>query len=414
MQNKHEGVARLRSTLVVVSFVLAAMLAMVCPGCRAPGPTQKTIPDAAAEEVSLGRRAGFDAYLIHQGDVGIWTVECTPIFEHCGCPQVVALDDKGRCTILNSYSGKWTPSLALQDGEWLGGFAHGDVDPHRPGMELYVGGKRGNLYQVLSHRQGGFDSNLIDYFPGEEIHTIAAEDLDASNPGAELLVFTSPGNLYVLTATEDGSGRFKRIVSMKLPGRVRDAIVIPGNQSNGKRLATVSRDGAVRILFFEGNKPVWKEIFRTAMGLGRIASTPRMAGEPSVFYVTCDDGRIIRLAEQTDESFSSEIIHAGPQGPRGIAAGRFHADPDIEAVAIFGYSKDVQLISHIDEAWHVETIFEDIDKGHWLTAAELDGRNATNEIVLSGYGSRVVLLMRPPGYGLSGSKVAPGAPKGAP
>jgi hypothetical protein len=49
--------------------------------------------------------------------------------------------------------------------------------------------------------------------------------------------------------------------------------------------------------------------------------------------------------------------------------------------------------------WRAETIFEDLDKGHWLATAELDGRNATREIITSGYSGRMVLLARPPGFG---------------
>ena len=90
-------------------------------------------------------------------------------------------------------------------------------------------------------------------------------------------------------------------------------------------------------------------------------------------------------------------------GRRGIVAGRFHADPQTESIAVFGYSKKVQLLTRERGSWRVETIFEDVDKGHWLAVGELDGRNATDEIILSGYGARVVLLARPPGYGLAPS-----------
>ena len=68
-------------------------------------------------------------------------------------------------------------------------------------------------------------------------------------------------------------------------------------------------------------------------------------------------------------------------------------------MAIFGYSKNVELLTRTDDGWQAETLFEDRDKGHWLSAAELDGRNGTDEILLSGYGARIVLLSRPPGYG---------------
>ena len=66
-----------------------------------------------------------------------------------------------------------------------------------------------------------------------------------------------------------------------------------------------------------------------------------------------------------------------------------------------------------DRSWSAETIFDDREKGHWLAAAELDGRNGTDEIIGSGYGARIVLLSRPPGYGLPHVAVEPQVQKGA-
>jgi len=37
-------------------------------------------------------------------------------------------------------------------------------------------------------------------------------------------------------------------------------------------------------------------------------------------------------------------------------------------------------------------LYDDEAKLHWLSSAELDGRNATPELVRSGYCGRVVLL----------------------
>jgi hypothetical protein len=68
-------------------------------------------------------------------------------------------------------------------------------------------------------------------------------------------------------------------------------------------------------------------------------------------------------------------------------------------IAIYGYSKRVELLSRRADGWHAETIFHDIEKGHWLAAAELDGRNNTREIIGTGYGGRIFYLSRPPGYG---------------
>jgi hypothetical protein len=80
---------------------------------------------------------------------------------------------------------------------------------------------------------------------------------------------------------------------------------------------------------------------------------------------------------------------------------------------VFGYSRKVQLLTREAGGWRAETIFEDVDKGHWMCAAELDGRNGTDEIVCSGYGARVVLLSRLPGHGLPGVAVEPPDTKSA-
>lgn len=119
-----------------------------------------------------------------------------------------------------------------------------------------------------------------------------------------------------------------------------------------------------------------------------------------MLYATRDDGLVLRF-EQEGSTWQRELVYAGPQGPRGIAAGRFDADPAVETVAVFGYSARVELLSRrAGEPWRVETLLEDRDKGHWLETAELDGRNATDELLCSGYGKRVLLLARAPGHGL--------------
>lgn len=378
---------RMNGWMLLIVFFLAAL-----SGCQLPS---KVTPNPADSEVLLGSRAGFDAQLLYQGDVGIWTVACVPFFDGHGCSEVVALDDKGRCVVLSAYSGRWTPWIYANDGVWLGGLAHGDVDPRRDGRELYVGSQRGNIYQIVPHRQGGADSRVIAYLPGREVHTLVAADIDVTRPGSELLAFTNPGGLFRLSPVGDG-GDFSMELVKELPGRVRDAVCINANAGNARAIATVSRAGDVSLLSFNKGKPVWREIYRAAMGCGRVALSPIRDKELVVLYVTCDDGRVVRLRELPDGRFSDETIYNGPQGPRGIVAGRFHDDPSTESVAVFGYSKDVVLLTRDGTSWRSETIFTDADRGHWLCTGELDGRNATDELVLCGYGKRVVLLTRKP------------------
>jgi len=364
--------------------------------------TEEMPDDPKKASVRLPAMAGWNAHLvIDNGETGIWTVGAFQVFPQYGTPEVVGLDDKGRCHVLVSYSGKWSSKTIIDDGRWLGGLTHGDLDPRIEGAELYTGGQQGNLYQVVAYPHGVLDCRLIAHFPGLEIHTLLAGELDPTSPGAELLVFTRPGALY--RVTPDGPhGTFVQNLVSHLPGRVRDALVLPGAPGEPASIATVSRNGRLDRLRLSPSGLRRETVYSDNMGMGRLAM--RWAGEsaPLVLYASHDDGRIIRLEKTPAQGWSRETIYLGARGPRGIATGVFDEDPEVETLAVFGYSRKVQLLVRGPEGWSVETIFEDRDKGHWLSAAELDGRNGTCEIIGSGYGGRVFLLSRPPGYGLEG------------
>jgi hypothetical protein len=341
----------------------------------------------------------WNAYLvIDNKGTGIWTVASYDFFPQYGCPEVVGLDDKGRCLILVSYSGRWTPFPIINDGLWLGGLAHGDVDPRISGNELYTGGKKGNLYQVVPYENGAMDYRRIAYLPGREIHTIVAGDLDPRTKGEDLLVFTRPGGLYRMTPTAPHGG-FEVTHLQDLKGRVRQAVFLPADGENPPEVATVARTGEFRILQITTDGPQWTLAYKDHMGKGRLSVGPHLPGRAPVVYTTHDDGRILRHERINRNEWRTETLFLGPQGPRGIVAGQFNEDPMVETVAVFGYSKKVQLLTHSPEGWKVSTLFEDLDKGHWLAAAELDGRNNTREILASGYSGRIILLSRPPGYG---------------
>jgi len=369
-------------------------------GCSTPIPD--TFSDAAptqdptVREVRLPCDSDWNASLVlDTAPTGIWTLGVMQVFPQYACPEVVGLDDRGRCHVMVSYSGKWTPVTTIADGEWLGGLAQGDVDPRVPGPELYTGGKRGNLYQVVTYREGVADNRRIAHLAGREIHTLVAADLDPERPGDELVAFTRPGGLFLLTPREQLDGFDARLVE-ELPGRVRDAAWIPGLGA----IATVDRAGRLQLCTWTPDGPEWETVFEQSMGMGRLAVTEREGR--AVLYTTGDDGSVWRHGQLEAGDWGHELIYAGPQGPRGLVCGAFAQDPAAETVAVFGYSGKVELLTRGGESWSAETIFEDRDKGHWLARGELDGRNATDEIVLSGYGARIVLLSRPPGYGRAG------------
>jgi hypothetical protein len=374
-------------------FILAA-LAVAQEAAPSPAPPPVATPEGppvAKEpkdgEVPLPAGEGWTASLvIDQAPTGIWTVKSFDVFPEHGCPEVVGLDDLGRCLVLSSYSGRWTPNPIIHDHKWLGGLDMADVDPRIPGRELYTGGQRGNLFQVVAYPQTALDCRLIAGLEGKEIHTIVARPEEK-----DLLVFTRPGGLYRVTPTGP-DGRFETTLVEELEGRVRDAVTLPTGE-----IATVSRTGHLRLLRMAPEGPRWTLVHEEAMGMGRVAA----GASGRVLYTTLDDGRVLRHALEGPR-WSTETIHCGPQGPRGVAAGRFDADPQVETVAVFGYSGRVELLSRRGEEWKAETAFLDRDKGHWLAAAELDGRNGTHELLASGYGGRIVLLARPPGYGRAG------------
>jgi ABC-type transport system substrate-binding protein len=384
--------------------VLIALIA--CAGLIAAQNPKK--PDPSQGEVILPAPPGWNASLIYEGDVGIWTCGSFKCFPGFGCPEVYGLDDKGRFTVFVSYSGKWTPYQTIEDREWLGAVNFLDLDPRVSGEEIYTGGKRGNVYQIVAHAEGGFDTSVIARFPGQEVHTFAGGDLLPSRKGHELIGFTLLGDVFAVVPKPGPGTGFETPHLARVSGRVRDAVVLPAAKGEAPWVAGACRSGEVLLMRLTENGIDQRVALKEPMGLGRIARRKDAAGGREVLYVTRDDGVVLRLEEQPDGAFSREVIYAGPQGPRGIAAGRFGPTPDVETVAVFGYSSKIQVLTRSkDGKWTAETIFEDRDKGHWLAAAELDGRNGTDEIIGSGYGSRVVLLSRPPGYGLPNVAVEP-------
>lgn len=401
-------------------ILATAMAQLAVFSCASPPTTPSgKKPDPTQEEIFLPAANVWKASLVHDPGVGIWTVAALKIFDYLGCPEVVGMDDKGRFTILTSYSGKWTPYETIFDGKWLGGIAHADMDPRKPGKELYTGSQRGNLYQIWPHPHQAFDTNVVAYLPGFEIHTIVAGDLDPDRSGNEILVFTRPGRLFLVTANPQAPSGFDTKLLQEIPGRIREALVLPAKPGEAPEIATVSVAGKLELLRLTPSGPQWRTIAERPMGMGRIAMRPQRDAEPLLLYTSCDDGVVLRHERDAAGAWKSETIYAGPQGPRGVAAGRFHEDPSKETIAVFGYSKEVHVLTRESSGWSVESVFTDRDKGHWLCAAELDGRNGTDEILASGYGGRIVLISRPPGYGISkeipiGPRLPKTNPKGSP
>jgi len=384
-------------TTALSSFALSTLVASSLFAAPIAAQSTGQLQNPAQHEVPLPCAPDWRAELIFDAGVGVWTVASYQVQPWFGCPEVVALDDRGRCTVLRSYSGKWTPQPTIEDGKWLAPVACGDLDAGYDGDELYVGGQGGRLWQFAPRRPVHFDSRVIAEWPGEEVHTLVLGDLDPTRDGNELLVFLASGRVFV--AGQAITGVQLRELDHQ-PGRVRQAIVLASPSRRLPWVATVSRVGELTLFRLQGTKLERRVIAKEPMGLGRITSSVGADGR-TILYVTRDDGVILRFSGRPDATFTREIVMVGPQGPRGIVTGRFHEDSRRECLVVFGYSKKVVLLSRLPgQPWESEVLFTDVDKGHWLAVAELDGRNGTDEIIGSGYSGRVFLLARHPGYGL--------------
>ena len=394
-----------------VPWRLAALVFLgTVPSCASHQGATISAADPASAEVPLPAANGWNASLVHEGDAGIWAIGTEQFFSRLGCPEVYGLDDRGRCTILISYSGKWTPLQTVQDGKWLGALQYLDLDPHLAGKEIYTGGMSGNLFQIRPHYEVDVDTRIIARFPGQEIHTLAGGDLLPQRPGEELLCFSRLGEVFDVRPGAAPGEPFETPVIAHVGGRVRQAVVLPAQGGEAPWIVGTCRSGKLLMMRMTGTGLDVRTIAEEPMGLGRLALRTPLHFQPLVLYVTRDDGLLLRF-EGTSEgtNWKREVVYAGPQGPRGVVSGRFHDNPLVESVAVFGYSKKVQMLSRTPgKPWVVETIFNDRDKGHFLAACELDGRNSTQELIASGYGKRIVLLSRPPGYGLDGVPTSPG------
>ncbi|MCB9834188.1 MAG: hypothetical protein H6807_17125 [Planctomycetes bacterium] len=365
--------------------------------------------DPARGEIPLeGAAAGWNAFHLYTSETWrLHTIGAGLLSRANGSPQVVVMDEEGRTIILQGDSGKWAPHVVVQDEASMSAWAAGELDPRLPGAQIYLGGRSGRIFRVGTKGRG-FVAEEIARIEGSSLSQFVLGEIDPARPGPELLIVTNDGPVFMALPEPGtvGSLAIERVCD--LGTRCRDAVLLPGRGGKPPRVAALLQTGEVTLLSFVGSEPKREILCDEPMSIARLARRRVAEGEPEVVYVARVDGLILRFEEKREGGWERRPIYAGPSGPRGLAAGRFDADARTETVAVFGYSKKVQLLRRPPGAsWQVETLFMDGGGGHWLTAAELDGRNATDELVAGGFGYHVFMLTRQPGQGLDGLAIDP-------
>jgi hypothetical protein len=349
---------------------------------------------------------GWQAHVIHEADSGVWYAHIDKAIDFYGPNEILAADDKGRFLLLTVYSGQWTAHSCTPDGLWLAPSHSADVDPRVPGREMYAGGRAGSIHRIVVRPQPfakfTLETDEIGHVAGEEFHTVLASDLLPEHPNAELLAFAISGAVYRLEP--EGPDRAFSITKIAdLGGRVRDALIVPATpKDTAPSILGVSRAGDLLSMKLTARGLTHRVLLHEDCGLGRIALSPTV---PGVGYITRDDGLLVRFEIGANESVARQPMLATSQGLRGVAAGRFYSDGR-EAVACYGYGKIVQMVTrNHDGSFATEDLYTGEQKGHWLVAGELDGRNGTDELLATGFDGVMVLLSREPGYGLPGVAV---------
>lgn len=335
-----------------------------------------------------------------------------------GPPEVLFMDELGRAILLTGDSGKYSPRLLVEDSSSMSAWALGDLDPRVPGAELYIGGGSGKVHRVNAVRArrrwdpadatSAAPSDAVGSVDGASLSKFVLGDIDPAHPGNEMLALTNNGPVFDVRPDPNDMKGFVLDKIGDLGSRCRDAVLLPATAARPPRVAALLESGEVALLVRTKEGYSKESLCKEPMSIARLGRRKEVAGELEVVYVARIDGLILRFAEQPDGTWRREPIFAGPNGPRGLAAGRFDIDPTHETLAVFGYSRKVHLLrKRPGAAWEVETIFVDTGGGHWLTAGELDGRNTTDELVGGGFGYHVFLLTRTPGAGYEGIAVDP-------
>lgn len=320
------------------------------------------------------------------------------------CAEIVALSEEGDGFCLAKSAGEWKSEKIIGGKGKLTGIEIADIDPGVPGNELYVGGE-GVIFSLHRSIDGVWDIRKIWEGPAF-VHGIASGDIDPRFAGNELAAVDYKGNVHCIRS--EGDRWTSEIVftdSDKLKDvAVRDFLAL----NKGDEIVCVGLSGKATLIWFDGAKwqhqAVWDGGRSNAgVGVNRIDAGEIVPGHGLDIILGCDSGEIVMIhrkighPSQIDEEAAGWVqrrLFTDTDKIRGVAlADLDDASPGNE-VAIFGYSKEIKLLTFEGDRISATLIGKDSDKGHWLASGELVGPNRTAELVTVGYSGKVTLFWK--------------------
>jgi hypothetical protein len=325
-------------------------------------------------------------------------------------PQIVGVDQAGHLVLADLGPAGGTPSgrVLYENRSEMTGLEVADVDPSVPGEEIYAG-----AYEPGQDDVGGWVLEaVVDgdrtkvrrvFTAGAYVHTI--ESVPPATPGGprRLVVGTYAGEIHVLTPTP-GEGEWEHRLVYRDP-----PVSDPRPKDPRPRIKdlTLLRDPSGRAMHevfavFAGGRAVYADLDRPDSGVivaEEDGGWGRACRDDATGAYACGyKGRVVHFTRDASNAFAAEVLEqeGTDAGLRGMVTGRFPlpgASDEVAPLATFGFHRRCRAILPRAGAWDPVTLFTDTDRGHTLVAADLVPGNDADELVLSGYSKRILVLV---------------------
>ncbi|MCG3132934.1 MAG: hypothetical protein HMLKMBBP_00020 [Planctomycetes bacterium] len=363
----------------------------------------------ATPAATSAARVRWEPVVVWEGDSGFETVKVGRPDSSDPDLQIVGVDQAGHMVHV-AFHGGVAPAAAViyENHSEMTGLCIADADPEVPGEEIYAGcyepgqdGVGGNVVQVVKAGGGWRARRIFD--AGAYVHGIAA--VPPATPGGpvRLVAATYANELHVLTPHAGGTWTSSlayggpRTFADPQPKdprpRMKDVVILrdPAGRAPHEAFAVVAGGDVV---YADLDRPgSAKVVHQEEGGYGRVC-----VDEASGAYACGYWGRVQHFVRDGAGGWKFDVIdeEGKSSGLRGIVTGRFPL-PGTRGgdapLALYGFHALCRLLVEGEAGYDPVTIFRDSGRGHTQIAADLVPGNDADEIVLSGYSKKIVVLV---------------------